>query len=199
LVEGPQCAPPKQEAQEAPKPAPSPAVFVPSPLSRSIVTVADTKTADTAAAKGIEPETGAPQGAQNIQCKNPETLEEIAKINEGSIAQPTYTVQDGKVGPKTYSGWIRFSLNCERCHGPGGVGSAIAPNLAEAIKGLNYRQFQTILTCGLVGNIGAGVMPSWKDNPNVMPYVSNLYAYLKARADGGLQAGRPERIASSKQ
>ena len=199
LVEGPQCAPPKQEALQAPKPAPSPAVFVPPTLSRNIVKVADTKAADNAAAKGIGPEAGAAKGAQNIECKNPETLEEIGKIGQGSlkIAQPPYTVEGGKVGPKTYSGWIRFSLNCERCHGPGGIGSAIAPDLTQAVKGLNYHQFQTILTCGLVGNIGAGVMPSWKDNPNVMPYVANLWAYLKARADGALPAGRPERIASA--
>ena len=45
---------------------------------------------------------------------------------------------------------------------------------------------------GLVGNIGAGMMPAWKDNPNVMPYAGNLWAYLKARADGALLPGRPE-------
>ena len=200
FAEGSQCTPPKQDALQAPTPPASPAVFAPlAPFSRDIVKVADTRVADTAAAKGVEPEAGGAQGAHDIQCKTPETLEEIAKIDEGSlkIAKPVYTVKDGKVGPRTYSGWIRFSLNCERCHGPGGVGSAIAPDLSQAVKGLNYRQFQTILTCGLVGNIGAGVMPSWKDNPNVMPYVENLWAYLKARADGALPPGRPEKTASS--
>jgi hypothetical protein len=75
---------------------------------------------------------------------------------------------------------------------------AIAPDLTQAVKSLNYRQFQTILNCGLVGNIGAGVMPAWKVNPNVMPYVENLWAYLKARADGALPPGRSEKTASSK-
>ena len=36
-------------------------------------------------------------------------------------------------------------------------------------------------------------MPSWKDNPNVMPYVENLWSYLNARADGTLAPGRPEK------
>jgi hypothetical protein len=36
------------------------------------------------------------------------------------------------------------------------------------------------------------MMPAWKDNPTVTPYVGNLWAYLKARGDGALLPGRPE-------
>ncbi len=185
LAEGPQCAPPAHEASVTPPargatPVAAPAV----PLSRYIVKVADAP---------------ATQNSEKIQCKNPETLQDIANIpdNTPKDAPPPYDVKDGKLGPKAYQGWIRFSLNCQMCHGPGGVGSAIAPDLTQAIKGLNEAQFDTILHCGLKGNIGVGVMPAWANNPNVMPYEDDLWAYLKARADGKVGAGRPEQIASA--
>jgi len=60
-------------------------------------------------------------------------------------------------------------------------------------KALFCALWLTILNYGLVVNIGAGMMPAWKDNPNVMPYAGNLWAYLKARADGALLPGRPEK------
>jgi hypothetical protein len=34
-------------------------------------------------------------------------------------------------------------------------------------------------------------MPAWQDNPNIDPYLDDLWAYLKARADGALGPGRP--------
>jgi hypothetical protein len=36
-------------------------------------------------------------------------------------------------------------------------------------------------------------MPPWKDNPNVNKKYKELFAYLKARADGALQPGRPKK------
>jgi hypothetical protein len=40
-------------------------------------------------------------------------------------------------------------------------------------------------------------MPAWDGDPNVKPHVMDLYAYLRARADGVLGEGRPEPMASS--
>lgn len=102
-------------------------------------------------------------------------------------------VQDGKADAKTYSGWVRFAAFCQVCHGVGGVGSAIAPDLAEAVKHLNHKQFETIVSCGLKGNLGTGVMPAWGSNPNIKPYLDDLWAYLRARADGALGPGRPQK------
>ena len=90
-------------------------------------------------------------------------------------------MQDGKADAKTYSGWVRFAAFCQVCHGVGGVGSAIAPDLAEAVKHLNHKQFETIVSCGLKGNLGTGVMPAWGSNPNIKPYLDDLWAYLRAR------------------
>lgn len=37
-------------------------------------------------------------------------------------------------------------------------------------------------------------MPTWDDDPNIRPHISDLYAYLKARSDGALGEVRPERL-----
>jgi mono/diheme cytochrome c family protein len=136
-------------------------------------------------------------------CNGTETMDDIRKLAGGSsgsavASEPPYTVQDGKVDAKTYSGWIRYSAFCQQCHGVGGVGSGIAPDLTQAVKDLNKREFETIVSCGLKGNLGTGVMPAWGDNPNIKPYLDNLWAYLNARAHSVLGAGRPQKLSASK-
>jgi hypothetical protein len=37
-------------------------------------------------------------------------------------------------------------------------------------------------------------MPGFGANPNLGPYLDNIYMYLKARADGKLAPGRPDRF-----
>jgi hypothetical protein len=69
----------------------------------------------------------------------------------------------------TFTGWLRYSALCQTCHGTGGVGSAIAPDLTQALKSFDKRQFETIVSCGLKGNLGTDVMPAWGDNPNIRP------------------------------
>jgi hypothetical protein len=65
------------------------------------------------------------------------------------------------------------------------------------LKTLNEHQFQTIVSSGLKGNLGTGVMPAWHNNPNIDPYLEDLWAYLKARADGALGLGRSEKRQTS--
>jgi mono/diheme cytochrome c family protein len=126
-------------------------------------------------------------------------MEDIEKLAGGPSAPgKSYTVQDGKVDATTYTGWLRYSAFCQACHGTGGVGSAIAPDLTQAMKSLDKRQFETIVSCGLKGNLGTGVMPAWADNPNIRPYIENLWAYLTARVDGALAPGRPQKLSTSK-
>jgi hypothetical protein len=40
---------------------------------------------------------------------------------------------------------------------------------------LNKRQFETIVSCGLKGNLGTGVMPAWGDNPTTSVRTSKIY------------------------
>jgi hypothetical protein len=41
---------------------------------------------------------------------------------------------------------------------------------------------------------GASVMKGFADDPNIAPYVDDIYAYLQARMDGALGRGRPARL-----
>ena len=88
-------------------------------------------------------------------------------------------------------GYRAFS-QCQVCHGLDGTGSTIGPSLLEKLDGeINRTRFMDVVANGYQGQIG--VMPPWKENPNVMKYVDQLYAYLKARADKVLPAGKIKR------
>jgi hypothetical protein len=41
---------------------------------------------------------------------------------------------------------------------------------------------------------GNSVMKGYADDPNIAPYVDDIYAYLQARADGALGRGRPVKL-----
>ncbi len=87
-------------------------------------------------------------------------------------------------------GYRAFS-QCQVCHGLDGTGSTIAPSLLDKMREIDHARYVEVVTNGYQGQVG--VMPPWKDNPNVMKYIDQLYAYLMARADGTLPAGRLER------
>jgi methanol metabolism-related c-type cytochrome len=109
-------------------------------------------------------------------------------------AEHPYAVKDdGTVDWYTYSGYRRYHSDCHVCHGPDGLGSSFGPALADSLKRLTYDQFVDIVTNGRknVNTANDKVMPSFGLNPNVMCYVDDIYAYLKARADGKIDRGRP--------
>ena len=106
-----------------------------------------------------------------------------------------YSVVDGKVDKATYNGYRRYHASCHVCHGPDGLGSSYAPNLVESLKVLSYDQFTEVVINGRQ-NLTAGqekVMPSFGSVEDVAIYIDDLYAYLKARSDGVIGRGRPER------
>lgn len=106
-----------------------------------------------------------------------------------------YSVVDGKVDKATYNGYRRYTDACLRCHGPDGMGSSYAPNLTESLKTMSYEQFTTTVINGRQ-NLSAGqekVMPAFGLVEDVATYIDDIYAYLKARSDGVLGRGRPEK------
>ncbi len=95
---------------------------------------------------------------------------------------------DLKAREKTLlNGYRRYHGTCSHCHGPGGSGSTIAPSLIEDLA--PSEQFQVIVREG--SKTGTSVMPGFADNPNVAPYIDDIYAYLTARATGAIGRGRP--------
>jgi mono/diheme cytochrome c family protein len=138
-----------------------------------------------------------------------------------------YRVEGGRVDRGTFTGWRIFHSGCQTCHGVGGVGSDIAPNLVERIRDYTPRGFATkVLTsyrivpmapdggaedraserAALLEQIlrrersarGQVVMPAWDDDPVVPPHVLDLYAYLSARADGAIGPERPKIIPAAR-
>jgi mono/diheme cytochrome c family protein len=90
-------------------------------------------------------------------------------------------------GQAILNGYRRYNSACNHCHGPDGVGSAFAPSLIE--QPLPYPRFQEIVDQGSAS--GVSVMRGFADDPNVAPYVRDIYLYLEARAEGTLGRGRP--------
>lgn len=119
--------------------------------------------------------------------------------NAGTGSTPEYQVEcdaDGsncRVGMDTYIGWTTYRSQCTQCHGQNARGTTIGPNLMDRLnQRVDYPRFVDVMTNGYRGQMG--VMPAWKDNKSVMDKLPNIYMYLKARADGVLDAGRPQRL-----
>jgi methanol metabolism-related c-type cytochrome len=105
-----------------------------------------------------------------------------------------YTVtEDGTVDWYVYSGYRRYHSDCHVCHGPDGLGSSFGPALVESLKKLNYEDFLDVVINGRknVSTSSDNVMPAFGLNQNVMCFVDDIYAYLKARSDDKVARGRP--------
>ena len=101
-----------------------------------------------------------------------------------------YRISDGKVDARTYNGFRRYHAACNHCHGQDGMGSTFAPSLADTLP--DIEAFRRIVRNG--ASSGSSVMKGFIDDPNVAPYIDDIYAYLQARADGALGRGRPEKL-----
>lgn len=108
-------------------------------------------------------------------------------------------------------------------HGIDATGTNVAPNLVESIKKLSSRDFSTkvltryritataqaaasddkselredILRQVIRRERGEVLMPAWEADPNIKPHLLDIYAYLRARADGALAPGRPKKRSDS--
>ncbi len=107
---------------------------------------------------------------------------------------PTYNVKpDGTVDWITFSGFKRYHSECHVCHGPNGGGSSYAPALVDSVKRLSYDDFKAIIIQGKrdVNTASNLVMPSFGTNVNVVCFIDDIWAYLKAVSDGAIPQGRP--------
>jgi len=98
-----------------------------------------------------------------------------------------YRILDGKVDARTYNGFRRFHAGCNHCHGQDGLGSTFGPSLVDRLPDLDA--FRRIVRDGT--GSGTAVMKGFANDPNVAPYIDDIYAYLQARHDGVLDRGRP--------
>lgn len=124
----------------------------------------------------------------------------VTPMRVSAQEEPQYTVEDGKVDKVTYNGYRRFHGTCHVCHGQDAMGSSFAPALTERLKDLTYAEFkETVANGRTVENASGGtnVMPPFAENPDIMKYLDDIYMFLKARSDGVLGPGRPEKIPTS--
>jgi hypothetical protein len=158
----------------------------------------DQQPADPSAQAPAEPQPPAAAGAANPQA---------ATTTSGGMvtgpAEAPYRIKCEGIDPDsgeklclvdkaTYIGWRTFHSTCFVCHGPNALGSTFAPSLVERLKEIDKAEFMNSVQNGYQGQIG--VMPAWKDNPNINKHFEDLYNYLKARSDGALPAVRPQRL-----
>lgn len=118
-----------------------------------------------------------------------QAAEPVAKVQcpEGAKAAEACTVD-----PDTFVGWRSFALNCQVCHGGSALGSTFAPSLLDRLnQRVDYARFLQVVENGYTGQVGA--MPAWHAKSDVMDNRDNLYRYLRARADGRLPPGRPQK------
>ena len=131
-----------------------------------------------------------------------------------------FVVVDGRVDAGTYAGWKLFHTHCVGCHGVGGIGTGVAPNLVQRIVEYTPRGFaaKVLSSYRIVpmspdsappetdaerdalleqlmkrerSERGQPLMPAWDADTDVAPHVLDIYAYLNARAAGALGPGKP--------
>ena len=124
-------------------------------------------------------------------------LASAATMVFGAISMPSYAdekpyvVTDGThLDANSYKGFKLYRNWCARCHGTYGQGM-VGPNLADSLNVISKEEFMNTVENGKSGTIGS--MPAWKANVKVMEGMDQLYAYLKARADGAIGEIKPKK------
>lgn len=138
-----------------------------------------------------------------VEVQNTRAAQELARQSElpGSV----------------YTGWRVYQDRCAACHGADASGSAKAPDLRQRVRDLGAHRFVSLVLTrydwnqveslgngsnrggdAMVDDVlqrrrGAVVMPAWQGEPQVQAHITDLYAYLSARAEGTQGPGRPAR------
>jgi len=103
------------------------------------------------------------------------------------VSHGAAAVAGGTVGGSVLSGYRRYNASCNHCHGPDGIGSSFGPGLIEAP--MDAETFRDAVLNGR--SSGMSVMKGFASDPNVVPYVDDIYTYLRARMEGLVGRGRP--------
>jgi mono/diheme cytochrome c family protein len=90
-----------------------------------------------------------------------------------------------------YQGWKYYAVYCERCHAPDAVGTADAPDLRFSVSPegeVTADSFAVMVRNGSENKEMKGFEDLLDDQR-----IGQIYAYVKARSEGRLAAGRPHR------
>lgn len=141
-----------------------------------------------------------------------------AALSSGAVASvpPDVARPDAApLPPSIYLGWRIYQGHCARCHGPAAEGSDSAPDLLPRVRGMSEERFaatvlqryQWVVPKSEAAGEGAGrealiqdilrrrdgpiEMPLWERQPAVRANLDDLYLYLRGRANGSVDTGRP--------
>ncbi len=116
-------------------------------------------------------------------------------VQPNESEEKPYVVKDGKIDKAGFNGWRRYTESCLRCHGPDGAGSSYGPSMIDSLKQMSEEEFKEVVINGRISTVRADfVMPPFGMVEDVALYIDDIYAYLKARSDGVVARGRPERF-----
>lgn len=95
-------------------------------------------------------------------------------------------------------GYEKFGGHCAQCHAQNAEGSTFAPSLVKRLQNMGQGRFTAAVAGGVTRmdtTTGTySVMPAWNQNEDVMSHLQQIWAFLKARSDGALPAGRPKQM-----
>ena len=101
-----------------------------------------------------------------------------------------------KLGPAEYEGWRQYSANCARCHGQDVAGNPVAADLRKsAAPGGPVAEEAAFVQVVKEGRPKGGMPGFAKQLTDEQ--ITEIYAYVKGRADGKTPEGRPEKVAKS--
>jgi mono/diheme cytochrome c family protein len=102
----------------------------------------------------------------------------LAAVSLGTAgAGKAYAAADDNNAARIYSGFKRYHGGCNHCHGPDGIGSPFGPSLVDRLP--DMETFRSIVRDGT--RKGASAIKGFAGNPNVEPYIDDIYAYLRSR------------------
>jgi mono/diheme cytochrome c family protein len=105
---------------------------------------------------------------------------------------PAAAQKPQEIYQSVYNGWKWWHVYCYRCHGTNAVGTTLAPNLIDPSEKLPLKEFMRIVKNGSEN----GEMQAWSkllDDKQI----TQLYDYVRARADKVLPPGRPDEVGPS--
>ena len=105
-------------------------------------------------------------------------------------SSPAAAVQNkADIYKDVYNGWKWWHVYCYRCHGMNAVGGNLAPNLIDPNEKMTLPQFLTTVRNGSADK----AMQAW-DKLLDDKQITQLYTYVRARADKVLPPGRPDEV-----
>ena len=111
---------------------------------------------------------------------------DLARLQSQAPAAPQSARE---IYQSVYNGWKWWHVYCFRCHGTDALGTTLAPNLTDPNEKMSLKDFLQTVKNGSAD----GQMQAW-DKLLDDKQITQLYNYVRARADKVLPPGRPDEV-----